>query len=54
VGVATPELFAKAVAAGKPFPYSNHDPGFFVDLAAIPIGARVDTVVALSVLAKRK
>ena len=52
VGVAPPELFAKAVAAGKPFPYSNHNPDFFVDLAAIPIGAKVDTVAALSVLAK--
>ena len=54
VGVAPPELFAKAVAAGKPFPYSNHNPDFFVDLAAIPIGAKVDTVAALSVLAKPK
>jgi len=54
VGVAPPDLFAKAVAAGKPFPYSNHNPDFFVDLAAIPIGAKVDTVVALSILAKRK
>ena len=53
VGVAPPELFAKAQAAGKPFPYSNHNPDFFVDLAAIPIGAKVDTVAALSVLAKR-
>jgi amidohydrolase len=53
VGVAPPELFAKARAAGKPFPYSNHNPDFFVDLAAIPIGARVDAVAALSLLANR-
>jgi hippurate hydrolase len=52
VGVAPPEMFAKARAAGKPFPYSNHNPDFFVDLAAIPIGAKVDTVAALGVLAK--
>ena len=52
VGVAPPELFAKAVAAGKPFPYSNHNPDFFVDLAAIPLGAKVDTVAALSVSCK--
>ena len=53
VGVAPPELFAKAQAAGKQFPYSNHNPDFFVDLAAIPIGAKVNAVAALSVLAKR-
>jgi amidohydrolase len=53
IGVAPPEVFAKAVAAGRPFPYSNHNPDFFVDLAAIPIGAKVDTVAVLSVLAKR-
>lgn len=52
VGVAPPELFAKAQAEGKPFPYSNHNPDFFVDLAAIPIGAKVNTVAALSILAK--
>jgi amidohydrolase len=53
IGVAPPEAFAKAVAEGRPFPYSNHNPDFFVDLAAIPIGAKVDTVAVLSVLAKR-
>ena len=52
IGVAPPEMFAKARAAGRPFPYSNHNPDFFVDLAAIPIGAKVDTVAALAVLAK--
>ncbi|KAB7697570.1 amidohydrolase [Plesiomonas shigelloides] len=52
IGVAPPEMFAKARAAGKPFPYSNHNPDFFVDLAAIPIGAKVNSVAALSVLQK--
>jgi metal-dependent amidase/aminoacylase/carboxypeptidase family protein len=52
VGVAPPEMFAEARAAGRPFPYSNHNPDFFVDLAAIPIGAKVDAVAALCVLAK--
>ena len=51
VGVAPPDLFDKARAAGKLFPYSNHNPDFFVDLAAIPVGAKVDTVMALSILA---
>lgn len=53
IGVAPPELFAKAQAAGKPFPYANHNPDFFVDLAAIPIGAKVNAVAVLSILAKR-
>lgn len=53
VGVAPPDMFAKARAAGKPFPYANHNPDFFVDLAAIPIGAKVNAVAALAVLAKR-
>jgi metal-dependent amidase/aminoacylase/carboxypeptidase family protein len=52
IGVAPVEMFAKAQAAGRPFPYSNHNPDFLVDLAAIPIGAKVDTVAALGVLAK--
>jgi hippurate hydrolase len=54
IGVAPPKLVAKARAAGKPFPYSNHNPDFFVDLAAIPIGAKVDAVAVLSLLAKRQ
>jgi amidohydrolase len=53
IGVAPQELYAKAQAAGRPFPYSNHNPDFFVDLAAIPIGAKVNSVAVLSVLAKR-
>jgi metal-dependent amidase/aminoacylase/carboxypeptidase family protein len=52
VGVAPPELFAQARAAGKPFPYSNHNPDFFVDLSALPIGAKVNAVAVLAVLAK--
>ncbi|MBP7917038.1 MAG: amidohydrolase [Arenimonas sp.] len=53
IGVAPPEMFAKAKAAGQQFPFSNHNPDFFVDLAAIPIGAKVNSVNALSILAKR-
>jgi len=52
IGVAPPDLYAKARAEGKTFPYGLHSPDFFVDLAAIPVGARIHTVTALSVLAK--
>ena len=54
IGVAPPELFAKARATGRPAPYANHNPDFFVDLAAIPIGAKVDAIAALSILAKAR
>jgi amidohydrolase len=53
IGVAPPEIFAAAQAQGKAFPYSNHNPDFFVDLASIPIGAKVGVVTVLSVLARR-
>ena len=51
VGVAPVEMFQKARAAGRPFPYSNHNPDFFVDLQAIPIGAKVGATMMLSMLA---
>ncbi|MDY7579954.1 amidohydrolase [Herbaspirillum sp. RTI4] len=54
IGVAPLDLFTKARAAGKEAPYSNHNSDFFVDLAAIPIGAKVNAVAALSILAKRR
>lgn len=41
VGTAKPEHFQKALAEGKQVPYSNHNPDYQVDLAAIPIGTRV-------------
>jgi amidohydrolase len=53
IGVAPPDMYAKAIAQGRSQPYSNHNPDFFVDLAAIPIGAKAGTVAVLSVLAKR-
>jgi hippurate hydrolase len=49
-GVAPPDKFAAARAEGKPFPYANHNPNFFVDLAAIPLGAKINTVAALALL----
>lgn len=52
IGVAPIDMFMEAQKAGKPFPYSNHNPEFFVDLPAIPVGAKVNTMAALSILAK--
>lgn len=50
VGIAPPALVAKANAEGRMFPYANHNPDFFVDLAAIPVGAKANTVAALAIL----
>jgi amidohydrolase len=52
IGVAPVEMFQAALKAGKPFPYSNHNPEFFVDLAAIPIGTKVNTLSAITMLGK--
>lgn len=43
-GVANPDLVAKANAEGKPFPFTNHNGNFQVDLAAIPLGAAFGAV----------
>lgn len=52
VGIAPPEMFAAAQAQGKAFPYSNHNPDFLVDLKAIPVGVKVNTVALLALLAQ--
>lgn len=54
IGVAPVAQFQAALKAGKPMPYSNHNPDFFVDLAAIPVGTKVDVVAALALLGKPK
>lgn len=51
VGIVEPTLFEQSIKAGKP-PFSQHGPTFKVDLAAIPLGAKVGTVSVLGILAK--
>jgi amidohydrolase len=53
IGVAPPEMFSKALAEGRSQPYANHNPDFFVDLKAIPLGTKANVVALLSVLAKQ-
>ena len=53
IGIADPKVFATAAAAGKQFPFANHNADFLVDLAAIPLGTKIDTVAALALLAKQ-
>jgi len=50
VGIAEPALFAQAQTEGKLVPFSNHNPNFQVDLNAIPLGAKVATVMTMEFL----
>jgi len=52
IGIADPGRFAAAKKAGRPFPFANHNNDFVVELAAIPLGTRINTVAALALLAK--
>jgi metal-dependent amidase/aminoacylase/carboxypeptidase family protein len=52
VGIANPEVFQKAVTEGKKFPYSNHNPDFWVDLPAIPFGTKLGAAAALEAFKK--
>jgi hippurate hydrolase len=52
VGVADPVVYATARKQGKEVPYSLHNPDFVVDLAAIPVGAKVATVAMLELLSR--
>lgn len=52
IGIAEPARFAAAKAAGRPFPFANHNNDFVVDLPAVPLGAKINTVAALALLAK--
>lgn len=47
IGVADPERFAAAQAAGQLVPFANHNPDYEVDLRAIPLGAKINTLMAL-------
>ena len=52
IGIAEPARFAEARKAGHPFPFANHNNDFVVDLPAIALGTRINTVAALALLAK--
>lgn len=52
IGIADPKVYAKARAEGKEFPYLNHQPGFVVDLGAIPFGTKVASVMAMELLSR--
>lgn len=51
IGIAEPGRFAAAKAAGRPFSFANHNNDFVVDLPAVPLGAKINTVATLALLA---
>lgn len=50
VGVADPQVYTEALAAGKLFPYSPHSPDYRVDVAAVPFGTKLASHVMLDLL----
>jgi hippurate hydrolase len=44
VGIADPEVAAKASQEGKKYPFSNHNGNYLVELAAIPLGTLIGAV----------
>jgi hippurate hydrolase len=51
VGTADPADVKEARARGMLYPYSNHNPDYKVDLDAIPIGAKIASLSALTFFA---
>ncbi|MEI4261193.1 hypothetical protein [Roseovarius sp. D0-M9] len=51
MGIADPGAFQAAVADGRMFPFSPHNPNFVVDLDAIPLGAKIGAVSVLQLMA---
>ena len=52
VGIADPKLYQEAMAKTGAPPYAVHNPGFKVDLNAVPVGAKTATVAMLELLRK--
>ncbi|NEQ77781.1 MAG: amidohydrolase [Okeania sp. SIO2D1] len=48
IGIADPILFKEAIAEGTSLPFANHNPEFQVDLDAIPLGAKIVSVMTLA------
>jgi hippurate hydrolase len=52
VGIANPEIAAKATAEGKKYPFFNHNGNYQVDLSAIPLGTVIGATALLEMLKK--
>jgi hippurate hydrolase len=52
LGIANQEVFQATVKKGGFFPFTNHNPDFQVDLAAIPFGAKMGVAMVLEAFKK--
>ncbi|CAN1571886.1 AbgB Metal-dependent amidase/aminoacylase/carboxypeptidase [Flavobacteriaceae bacterium] len=52
VGIANHEVYETAMKEGKQFPFSNHNPDFWVDLSAIPFGTSLGLAAVLEAFAQ--
>ncbi|HXZ16083.1 MAG TPA: amidohydrolase [Roseiarcus sp.] len=52
VGIADPALFTEDLIKARRLPFSPHNPDFRVDLAAIPLGARIATLSVMELMVK--
>lgn len=52
VGIANHEAYEKAIKEGKQFPFSNHNPDFWIDLSAIPYGTQLGAAAVLEAFNK--
>lgn len=52
IGTTDPQLFAKARAEGKEYPYFMHEPIYQVDLNGITYGSKLGALIALDILQK--
>ena len=52
VGTAAPDIYKKAKEDGKEFPFTHHQSNFQVDLDAIPLGAKIASMIVLDLLIK--
>jgi len=52
VGTADPDIYEKARKKGKEYPFAHHQTNFQVDLNAIPLGAKIASMIVLDLLIK--
>lgn len=52
VGTAAPDIYQKAKEDGKELPFAHHQANYQVDLDAIPLGAKIASMIVLDLLVK--
>lgn len=52
LGIVNPDLWAKTKKEGKEVPWANHNPHYEIDLAAIPLGGKIASIMVMDLMAK--